>query len=143
MWSGTAQRTRHDMTSKNLKKKTNTNFQSKKLDEATVRAMIRTAVKVDSLGDDKIRFVLKVASDETSCIAGRAFGEADKDKHEQGTASSSPAPESEAAVKIGLHDGEEHPGVRTKTGAHGEATPQQMEQSRSRFEKCLTGRAII
>ena len=50
-------------------------------------AMIRTAPKEGSPGDDKIRFVFQVASDETSCSGSgrRAIGEKDQDKYAQGT----------------------------------------------------------
>ena len=55
------------------------------LDEETLRAMMRTAVKEGSPGDDKIRFVLHESSDETSCIASTrcAFEDTDKDKSDQ------------------------------------------------------------
>ena len=57
-----------------MRSKIITNY--KELDEETLRAMIRTAVKEGSPGDDKIRCVFQVASDETSDIAStrRAFG---------------------------------------------------------------------
>ena len=61
------------------------------LDEETLTAMVRVALKDGSPADDKLRFVFHLASDETSCRAcgRRAFEGTDKDRSEQGAASTS------------------------------------------------------
>ena len=65
----------------------------KRLDEETLRAVERTAVKDCTPGDDEVRFVLQDSSAETSRVASmrRAFEERerDKDRSERGAANSS------------------------------------------------------
>ena len=93
MWPGAAQRSKPDTNNKKLLKKSKitTSFFKKKLDEESLRAMVRTGVKHGTRGDDKMRFVLRDACDEISGMAAkrRAFEDTGKDRSEQGAAGGS------------------------------------------------------
>ena len=86
----------------------------KELDEETLRAMVRAAVKNGTPGDDKIRRVLQDATDGTSCTAckRRAFEDTGKDRSEQCAAGSCRWNGTSTAVKAGLQDG----GTRKRSG---------------------------
>ena len=105
------------MSSKKLLKKSKNHHKFKELDEESLSAIMRTAVKEGSPGYDKVRFVLQVASDEILCFASRrrAFGEKGQTSTSKEQLAEAAGLEPAAAVKAGLQDGGESC-VRTKAG---------------------------
>ena len=98
----------------------------KLLDEETLRAMMRTAVREGSPGDDKIRLVFQVASDETLDMAGksRLFGGV-------GASSSTSKPIFRMVERV--MEG------RPTSAFLERPTQHPMEKSRKNRQKCLSG----
>ena len=94
------------------------------LEEQKLGAMIRTKVNQDPSGEDKIRFVFQVASGGTPGIACkmRGLGETDKDRSEQGAASSGGWKWNQQQESW-ISRWWKRAGVRTKAGLHEETHP--------------------
>ena len=116
------------------------NYKIKELDEETLRAMIQTAGKAGSPGDDKIMFVSQVASGQTSDIASKrdAFRGT-----EQRKASGSRWREAAGVVKSWASGWWEGRGGQTKMAFLERRIQQPMEESRKNCQKCLAGRKGI